>query len=695
MPTYTQDTRPFRLQTPLGKDVLLCTNWSCTEAVSSFFELRVEASSERGDITPKELLLKTVTLHCKPEEGNERYFTGIVRHVERPEAGPSRLTEYVLHIVPPVWLLSLGSGYQVHQDQELKALLAEVLSGMPVKWELQGTFQPAPSRTRYNESRWAFANRLFERDGIWYAFNHTASACTALVANTMASATVQNGVTELRDTDWDANARLLSFSTAQQPFIRKVVVGTSQQALFRKENREEAAAPPFPVAPGDWALDPSAFPAALETQLYEYVTGGSFDASDKGGGDSASELSKIVTALKEQAKYRAQTETASSSRLTGTSTATGLVAGAKVGIHSDGLTKVNGQYFVLSVEHYGENGSYVGGDSSAPTYKNQFTCIPHSVVYRPPRVTPWPAVQGMHVATVVGPAGEEIFTDKFGRVRVVFEWNRDASAPNGPGDSCWVRVAQLVSGPGWGAFFLPRVGHQVLVSFLGGDPDQPVIVGSLYNDVNMPQIKLPDDKTQSALRTRSSPKGTAEMYNELRFEDKKDAEQVVFQAQKDFIGVIKHDSTLTVKEGNQTVTVEKGNQTITVEKGDQSLTITKGKLTITVEQNHATKVNKGDMTTEVTSGKSSLEASKDVALKSKTAKMLLEAMSDISVKSSSGKIEISSPVAIELKVGGSSIKISPAGVEIAGPQFKASGSGMAEVSGGGMLTLKGGVVMIN
>ena len=686
MPIYTQDTRPYRLHTPLGKDVLLCTSWSCTESVSSLFDLRITAESERGDIEPTELLLQTVSLSCKPEGGHERYFTGIVRHVERPPSGGGRLAEYVLHVVPPVWLLTLGAGYQVHQDQDLKALLAKILTGFSVDWELQGTFRPAPSRTRYQESRWAFASRLFEREGIWYSFRHTPSVCTALVANSMASATVQHGVTELRDTNWEKNARLVSFSTQQELFVKKVVVGTSQQALFGQENRETASAPAMPGSPGHWALDPSSFPATLETQLYEYVTGGSFDASDTSGGSSSGDLSNIVQMLREQTKLHAQSATSSSSRLAGSSTASGLVAGAKVGIHSDGQAAVNGQYFVLSVDHYGENGSYVGGDNSAPTYSNQFTCIPHSVVYRPPRVTPWPAVQGMHVATVVGPAGEEIFTDKFGRVRVVFEWNREATAPNGPGDSCWVRVAQLMSGPGWGAFFLPRVGHQVLVSFLGGDPDSPVIVGSLYNDVNIPQIKLPDDRTQSAIRTRSSPKGTAEMYNELRFDDKKDAEQVVFQAQKDFIGVIKHDSTLTVKEGNQTVTVE---------KGDQSLTITKGKLTIAVEKNHATTVKEGDMTTEVTKGKSSLEASKDVALKSKTAKMLLEAMADISVKSTSGKIEISSPMSIELKVGGSSIKITPTGVEISGVQFKASGSAMAEVSGGGMLTLKGGVVMIN
>jgi type VI secretion system secreted protein VgrG len=442
----------------------------------------------------------------------------------------------------------------------------------------------------------------------------------------------------------------------------------------------------LPASPGDWPLDPSAFPASFETQLYEYVTGGSFDATNKSGGETSAELQKIVQALQAQAKLHAQAGAAGSSRLVGSSTATGLMAGAKVGIRCGGQADVNGDYFVTSVQHQGANGSYVGGDGNAWSYSNEFTCIPHSVLYRPPRVTPWPTVPGVHVATVVGPSGEEIFTDKFGRVRVVFEWNRDAETPNGPGDTCWVRVAQMVSGPGWGSFFLPRIGHQVLVSFLGGDPDQPVVVGSLYNDVNMPQVKLPDDKTQSAIRTRSTPRGSAEMYNELRFEDKKDAELVVFQAQKDFKGLIKHDSTLIVKEGNQTVTVE---------QGDQSLTVTKGKLTITVEQNHATTVKSGDMTTEVKAGKSSLEVQGDIAMKSKSAKMLLEAMADITVKSTGGKIEISSPLSIELKVGGSSIKVSPTGVEVSGPQVKVSGSAQAEVSGGGMLTLKGGVVMIN
>ena len=678
MTTFSQSTRQFRLTTPLGADVLLCVRWSCTEAVSSLFDLRIVAASEKRDIAPKDLLLKTVSLHVKPKDGAERWFTGIVRHVERSLGSEGPLVEYVLHVVPPAWLLTQGSGYAVYQDKDWVAILRDTVGSIAMDWQLQGSVAPVPSRTRYQESRWNFAARLLEREGAWFTFRHTASACTMLVANSSASAVVQNGVTELRDTSWVGNAQLLSATTSQQPFIKKTVVGSSQAELFKRDNREDATAPKFPSAPGGWALDPGTFPATFEHQLYEFIAGQGRDGATKSGGETPAELGKLVEDLRKQAALRSQADTASSSRLRGESGSTGLMPGAKLGIHSDAEPALDGQYFITSVVHYGDNGGYIAGDRSPASYSNHFTAIPFDVVYRPPRWAHWPSVQGMHVATVIGPAGEEIFTDKLGRIRVAFEWDRDASTPNGPGDACWVRVAQMVAGPGWGTFFLPRVGHQVLVSFLGGDPDAPVVVGSFYNNVNMPQIKLPDDKTQSAMRTRSSPQGSAETYNELRFEDKKGAEEVTFQAERDFKGLIKHDSTLTVKEGNQTITLEQGDQSLTISKGKYTMTV-KGDVTSEVQSgNWLTTVKAGDSTTKVSAGKSALEAAKDITIESK-----------------GGKVTITSPMQIELKVGGSSIKLTPAGVEIAGTMFKASGQVTAEVSGGAMLTLKGGVVMIN
>ena len=678
MTTFTQSTRQFKLTTPLGADVLLCVRWSCTEAVSSLFDLRIVAASEKRDIMPKDLLLKTVSLHVKPKDGAERWFTGIVRHVERSLASEGPLVEYVLHVVPPAWLLTQGSGYHVYQDKDVVAILRDNVGSIATDWQLQGAFAPVPSRTRYQESRWNFMARLLEREGAWFTFKHTSSACTMLVANSSAAATVQNGVTELRDTNWQENAQLVTATTSQQPFIKKVVVGSSQAELFKKDNREEANAPSFPATPGAWSLDPGAFPATSEHQLYEFIAGQARDGAAKGGGETPAELGKLVEDLKRQALLRSQAETASSSRLRGESNSTGLAAGAKVGIHSDAEKSLNGQYFITSVEHYGDNGGYIAGDRSAASYSNHFTAIPYDVVFRPPRWAPWPSVQGMHVATVIGPAGEEIFTDKLGRIRVAFEWDTEAKTPNGPGDACWVRVAQMVAGPGWGTFFLPRVGHQVLVSFLGGDPDAPVVVGSFYNNVNTPQIKLPDDKTQSAMRTRSSPQGSAETYNELRFEDKKGAEEVTFQAEKDFKGLIKHDSTLIVKEGNQTITLEQGDQTLTIQQGKYTMTV-KGDVTSEVQSgNWLTTVKAGDSTTKVSAGKSALEAAQDITIESK-----------------GGKVTITSPMQIELKVGPSSIKLTPQGVEIAGVMFKATANAMAEVSGSAMLTLKGGVVMIN
>ncbi len=678
MPTLTQDTRPFQLTTPLGKDVLLCMRWSCTEAVSSLFDLRIVAGSEKRDIQPRDLLLKPVSLKCATRGGSPRYFSGIVRQVDRLPPGSTPLQEYVLHVVPPAWLLTLGSGYEVFQDKGLADILKATLTGLQVEWKLTGTYDPVPSRTRYAESKWDFVTRLCERHGVWYTFLHTASATTLLMADSMSSAQERGGLTLLTDVNWDNDGRLLRLAAWQQPFVRQSVVGTSHVALTGRDNREQSMAPDVAASPLDWPLSASSLPASLEQQVYEYITGADHDGVDKGGGAQAARVSGASAALTQQASLRAQAATAGSTRVVGASEALALTAGAKVDIKSTTYAAANGKYFVLSVEHQGENGSYFGGDNSARGYSNEFTCIASTQVFRPPRSTPWPVVHGMHVATVIGPAGEEIFTDKHGRIRVAFEWNRDARPPNGPGDACWVRVAQMVAGPGFGTFFLPRIGHQVLVSFLGGDPDAPVVVGSLYNDKNEPQIKLPDDKDQSALRTRSTPNGGKSNFNELRFVDKKDEELVAFQAEKDFKGLIKNKSTMVVDKGDETHTLNEGSQTLLISRGDQTITVKQGKRTLKVNGNSTTTIVTGDETTSVEAGK-----------------VTHTAKGNVSVTSRTGKIELTATTAIELTCGASSIKLTPKGIEISGPTLKASGSATAEVSGGAMLTLKGGVVMIN
>ena len=183
-------------------------------------------------------------------------------------------------------------------------------------------------------------------------------------------------------------------------------------------------------------------------------------------------------------------------------------------------------------------------------YANRFTCIPFATPYRPDRLTPRPVVHGLQPAVVVGESGEEIWVDKYGRIKVQFHWDREGK--KNESSSCWLRVAQLWAGKQWGAIFIPRIGQEVIVDFLEGDPDQPIVIGSVYNAEQMPPYELPANKTQTGIKTRSSLNGTAENFNELRFEDKKGEEEVYLHAERNLTTDVEADESRTVGGGRTT-----------------------------------------------------------------------------------------------------------------------------------------------
>jgi type VI secretion system secreted protein VgrG len=249
---------------------------------------------------------------------------------------------------------------------------------------------------------------------------------------------------------------------------------------------------------------------------------------------------------------------------------------------------------VLSVTHRGhQRGRLPAGEGQAldkESYRNQFTCLKKDVPFRPVRRTPRPVIPGAQTAVVVGPSGEEIHTDEHGRIKVQFHWDREGKHDDRA--SCWIRVAQSWAGPGWGALYLPRMGQEVVVEFLEGDPDQPLVTGSVYNGANPPPLSLPGDKTRSTLRTESSPGGGGS--NELRYEDAKGSEEIYLHAQKDLNVVVENDQTATVG-GNQTLDVS-GNRSRSI-GGSQSLTVAKddtstigGSQTLAVGANRTTTV---------------------------------------------------------------------------------------------------------
>jgi type VI secretion system secreted protein VgrG len=344
----------------------------------------------------------------------------------------------------------------------------------------------------------------------------------------------------------------------------------------------------------------------------------------------------------------------------------------------------NGDYFVTSVTHEAVDSTYRHDKGVSEYYGNKFTVIPKAIPYRPPRDTVRPTVKGLQSALVVGKSGEEIWVDKYGRVKVQFYWDRVGQ--KNETSSCWVRVAQVWAGKNWGWMSIPRIGQEVLVDFLEGDPDKPIIVGRVYNADQMPPWTLPDNQTQSGILTRSSTGGSSDTYNQIQFEDKSGSEQINVWAQYDMNTTVEHDDTQLV-QNDRKITVQ-GTHTETI-TGDTSITITQGNHSLDIQQgNQSISVDQGDQTIEIKTGDQSTTL--DTGDQSTTL-----SMGDQSTTVSLGSISFEAMESITLTVGGNSITINQSGITIEGTMITVSGDSMTTVEGDAMLTLTGGITMIN
>jgi type VI secretion system secreted protein VgrG len=357
----------------------------------------------------------------------------------------------------------------------------------------------------------------------------------------------------------------------------------------------------------------------------------------------------------------------------------GVVPGGKFKLANKQATSIDGSYVVRSATHHASDDTWINQSGTA-FYSNSFSCFPVKVTWRQPLATPRPRMTGIHVAVVIGPQNEEIYTDDYARVQVKFPWDhRDEQNPD---QKCWARVIQPWAGNGWGAQFIPRVGTEVAVAFVDGDPDRPMVIGGLYNGRDKP-IYTKADKTKSGFRSRSSLKGGTSDFNEFTFDDKKGNELVFLHAQKDLKTTVENDQTLTV-DNCRIVTVKKdetveiqNNQTIKV-KQDHKMTVTNG--------NHDVNVKMGNLSTKIDMGNHSTDVK----------------LGNVSLKAGLGKIDNEAMQAIELKVGQSSVKIDQMGVTIKGMMIKIEGTIQTQVKGlitqvnaDAMLMLKGSITMIN
>ena len=569
MPSYLQADRPLTVTTPLGKDALLLVALACQEAISQLFCLQLDLLAENTkEIAFGKLLGQKVTAALALPKGRKRYFSGICRSVRQGERD-NLFTIYRLEVVPQVWLLTRRARSRIFQHLSVPDILKKVLQGLDVSYELQGTFHPRDFCVQYRETDFNFASRLMEEEGIWYFFKHSADGHQMVVANTPQSHAdlpeASKIIHEKVEGGERGEDRIYAWEKAQELRSGKYTLWDHSFELPHKHLEADKLIQES--APVGQVTHPLKVGGNDQLELYdwpgEYAQ--RFDGVDKGGGDRPADLQKIFEDNKRTVGLRMQQEALPSLLIRGESNCRHFVSGYKFTLERH-FNANGGPYVLTSVSHSAHlTSNYRSGEWGGFTYQNSFSCIPLALPYRPLRMTPKPTVQGSQTAVVVGPSGEEIFTDKYGRVKVQFHWDRDGQ--NDANSSCWVRVATPWAGKQWGMIHLPRIGQEVVIDFLEGDPDNPIIVGSVYNADQMPPYKLPDHKTQSGLKTRSSLKGGDANFNELRFEDKKGSEDVYFHAEKDFHRVVEHDDDLKV--GNDQTIEIKNNRTEKVKEGDR------------------------------------------------------------------------------------------------------------------------------
>jgi type VI secretion system secreted protein VgrG len=548
MAGYSQAGRMLAVTTPLGPDVLLLQQLSGTEAVSQLFHFELELLADSSQtIAFDKILGQNVTAAITLPDGSKRYINGFVNRFSQGHRVPSglgtgTLTRYRAEVVPKLWFLTRHAQSRIFQQISVPDILKKVLASITPAFQLQGTYQPRDYCVQYRESDFAFASRLMEEEGIYYYFTHANGSHQMVVADTPQSHADVPGPTKVIFETLEGGTRqedrVHAWEKTQELRSGKYRLWDSCFELPGKNL--EATQPVLDAVQAGTVSHKLKVGGNDQMELYDYPGGYAqrFDGIAPGGGDRAGDVQKIFDDNKRTVAIRMQQETTPTLAVAGASTCRQFVAGCKFNL--DRHFDANGPYVLIHVNHFATVGdAYTSGHEDSDPYTNDFTCIPLALPFRPERAMPRPRVEGAQTATVVGNPGDEIFTDKYSRVKVQFHWDREGK--NNANSSCWVRVATLWAGAQWGAIHIPRVGQEVVVAFEDGDPDRPLIVGSVYNAAQMPPYDLPGNKTQSGIKSRSSLGGAGANYNEIRFEDKKGSELVTIHAEKDQSIEVEHD----------------------------------------------------------------------------------------------------------------------------------------------------------
>ncbi|RIK76835.1 MAG: type VI secretion system tip protein VgrG [Planctomycetota bacterium] len=670
MGKYTQKGRMLSIATPLGDDVVYLLAFDGCDEHSRISSYKLEMFSDDDNIQAKDIVGKNVTVAIAFPDSSPRFFNGFISRWSNEGTGP-RGTQYKAEMVPWLWFLTKTADCRIFQDKDVKEIIEKIFSDLGfTDFDMSGVTGSHPKReycVQYRETDFNFVSRLMQQEGIFYFFKHENGKHTLMMADSKSAYkdAVDNKAIYIAERAGEERHDNIKSWDHNFEFRSGKVMFTDYN--FKKPNNTRN--PTYEILKGNTnsivQLD-----GMDKLEIYDYP-------------GEYTEPADAATI----AKVRMEEEEAGHDIVTGTSICRSFNPGSTFTVEKHKVkSEVGKKYVITSVTHSARVTSYITGAGEAEdNYSNSFTCIPANVQIRPERKTPKPQVSGVQTAVVTGPPGEEIWPDEYGRVKVQFHWDREGKMDDK--SSCWIRSAMPGAGRGFGIMSIPRIGQEVIVTFIDGNPDRPIITGSVYNPGQMPARKLPDCKTMSYIRSNSSPGGQG--HNEIQFEDAKGKEQIYLHGEKDvnircknnynlIVGYEKSDGSFRELVMNKKEAVVKGDQNEKIEGNAKMLvlgdsdTVVKGKKKETTGENHLHV--KGDRKTKM-DGNDGLTVGSNYDVKAGM-NYALEAGMNVHIKAGMCMV-LEAGLQLTLKVGGNFVDISPVGVAINGTMVLINSGGAA------------------
>lgn len=541
--SFAQDSRLLAVDTPLGKDKFLLTRFSGEDEISKPFHFRMTMLSSDQEIAPESLIGRKATVWIRNYRSGEVPISGIVRRFSAGSIDERGLRNYHTEIVPWLWFLTQTTDCRIFQHLSVPKIIETIFGEYgfaDYELKLIGSYRPLDFCVQYRETAFAFISRWMEELGIFYYFRHEADRHVMVLGDD---------------------------GSAFQAVVEKDAVVSSESGGDVTSWRHSYEFQPGRYAHKDFAFKtPSQDLLTKESSLLKLQKADALEIYDYPGGYTQKDDGQALSRL------RMEEIEAGYHTVAGTGTCASFFAGGKFTVARHPLKfEENKEYVLLRMVHEASDDSGISLDAPPPSYENRFEAFPVAARFRPPSRTPWPVVKGPQTATVVGPSGETIYTDKYGRVKLQFHWDRRGRSNDQ--SSCWIRVSQNWAGKSWGGVFIPHVGHEVVVSFLEGDPDMPLVTGRVYNAENMKPFGLPANKTQSVIQDAAG--------NYILMEAKGGTEDIRVSAVKDMHVTVANDYEEEVKAGERRTTIDKGALIVTVKQADVQITAAT-RITLTV-----------------------------------------------------------------------------------------------------------------